>query len=194
MKKMYFAHPVNTYNKPVEKAFVKLIVGTLFGSNSDFIENPNQPHHQVGYDKWARRKVESSTNHKGMNYYYEEVLPHCTNCVAVPFLDGRLGLGVASEAKWFLERNQYVWLVIPIQNVTAKDLATFVRDPFNGLFEVRPTTDEEKNQILGSDPKIVVPHEETRLRTWKIYNRVERPYEEAHLVRMPIPDGFYPTT
>jgi len=38
----------------------------------------------------------------------------------------------------------------------------------------------------------VLSHVETRLRTWVVYGKDVRPYEEAHLVSLPIPEGFYP--
>lgn len=178
--RLYFAHPVNVYNQPLEQEIVKLIKQRIHGVE---VENPNQPHHQEGYKKWSARQKESDTKHKGMSYFYDEVLPACDGCIAMTFLDGRMGLGVAGEAKWFLERNKPVWLLVPF-------------DKSHGCtptgFTVRPLTDEEATALRQNDEKLVVQHEETRLRTWKVYNRERRPYEEAHLVSMPIPEGFYP--
>jgi hypothetical protein len=62
----------------------------------------------------------------------------------------------------------------------------------SGLFIVRPLVDKEVGQILENDSELVVPHKETRLRSWEVYNRIRRPFEESHLVQMPIPEGFYP--
>ena len=55
MDKIYFAHPVNIYNEPLEIAFEKLIAQELTNRNLSLIENPNQPKHQVGYNKRATR-------------------------------------------------------------------------------------------------------------------------------------------
>lgn len=192
MEKIYFAHPVNMYNEPLEAAFEKLIALHLADGNVSLIENPNQPCHQVGYDKYAKRLKESGTNHKGMNYFYDEVLPNCSGCVGVPFLDGRLGLGVAGEMKWFIEHNKWVWTVVPLWPFTREDFKRFIYDPVGTCFTVRLITKQERSFLIASDPRLVVPHEETRLRTWKIYNRERRSYEEAHYVEMPIPEGFYP--
>ncbi len=169
MEKIYFAHPVNLYGESLEEAFLRFIAYCLTEGNLAAIENPNQPHHQEGY------------RNRGMDYFFDEVLPKCKGgCVALPFLDGRMGLGVAGEAKWFLERSMPVWIVEPFH-------------PLNVLlFKVRPLSGDEGVRLLQDDPQLVVPHEETRLRTWTVYNRKKRPYELAHLVQMPIPEGFYP--
>jgi len=192
MEEIYFAHPVNLYNEPTEAALEKLIASCLAYGNKQAIENPNQPRHQNGYRKWSARQKESDTKHKGMNYFFDEVLPHCSGCAAMPFLDLRMGLGVAGEAKWFLERGKPCWIIVPTHMPTPDDIQDFIRHPLNGLFQLRLLNGEEAALLISLDPKLVVPHEETRLRTWKVYNRVIRPYEEAHLITMPIPEGFYP--
>ena len=193
LSRPYFAHPVNTYNTPLESAAMKFIERALPGAE---VENPNQPHHRVGYARYAERAKESSTTHKGMNYFFDEVLPGCDSCIAMPFLDGRMGLGVAGEAKKFAEKNMFVGVVFPVERRVPGDLnkllKKFIEDPSCGLFAILPLTEEKTVQLLAQDPKLVVPHEETRLRTWYIYNRKPRPYEVAHLVSMPIPPGFYP--
>lgn len=194
MDKIYFAHPVNIYGQPIEAAFEKLIAHRLTNGDLSLIENPNQPKHQVGYDAYAKRAKESGTKHKGMNYFFDEVLPSCSECAGVPFLDGRFGLGVAGEMKRFIEHDQSVWVVVPKKwpFVTFGDLQLFTMDPVHGCFYVRLITETERSKIISNDPELVVPHEETRLRTWRIYNQERRPYQEAHLVKMPIPEGFYP--
>lgn len=194
MGKIYFAHPVNLYGDLLEEAFLRFIAHYLTDGNLDAIENPNQPHHQEGYRVWAARAKENSTQHRGMNYFFDEVLPKCKGgCVALPFLDGRMGLGVAGEAKWFLERSMPVWIVKSLLMPTYAQLKEFVDHPLHVLlFELRPLQEVEGVLLLEEDPQLVVPHEETRLRTWTVYNREKRPYELAHLAQMPIPEGFYP--
>ena len=187
--RLYFAHAVNIYNTPIEDAAVKLISNHFPSAE---IENPNQLHHQIGYKKWAQRAHESDTKHKGMNYFFDEVLPLCNGCVAMPFLDRRMGLGVAGEAKWFIEKGLPVWIFVPTKNPSIELVEEFAQTLYNGLFFIRPIKDSEVDQLLTNDPVLVVPHEETRLRTWLVYNRQMRPYQEAHKVSMPIPDGFYP--
>lgn len=198
-RRLYFAHPVNTYNKPLESAVIQLVRDLFPG---DVVENPNQPHHQVGYAKFAERAKMSAT-HKGMNYFYDEVLPSCGGCVALPFLDGKMGLGVAGEVHWFVKRNLPVWVIMPRKDTTPERLAEFSRNPNpqTSPFYLRELTPSEISSIVGWDQKnpetypcFILPHLETRLRTWLIYNvkGQERSYEEAHLVSMPLPPGFYP--
>jgi len=192
MDKIYFAHPTSMYSTPIESVLIRLIARELADGDLNLIENPNQPYHQVGYNQYAKRVRESGTNHKGMSYFYAEVLPGCTGgCVGAPFLDGRLGLGVAGEMKWSLERGRPVWTVVPSNKLLHNGTQVFVRDIPGVFFSVRPITDEEAKLVLSEDPKLVVPHQETRLRSWMVYDRIIRPYELAHLVTMPIPDGFY---
>lgn len=185
----YFAHTVNTYNTPIEKAVMLLLQNHFPGI---IVENPNQPHHQMGYQKYAKRIKERDANHRGMNYFFDEVLPQCDGCIAMPFLDGRIGLGVAGEVKWFVSRNRPVWVMQPIKNPISENLSRFIENPLGGFSFVRLFTHKESTLLLAEDPRLVVPHEETRLGTWQIYNLVLRSYERAHLVTMPIPPEFYP--
>lgn len=198
MGKIYFAHAVNSYNTPIETAFEILIAEYLTNGDRSLIENPNQLKHQDGYNKYAQRQKESGTQHKGMSYFYDEVIePKCGNgCVGVPFLDMRLGLGVAGEMKLNIELGRPTWIVCVKEPPTPIDLEKFIKDPSNGIFCIRHIMGMERELIRNTDPEresdLVLSHQETRLRAWKIYNREMRPFEEAHLIKMPIPAGFYP--
>jgi len=202
--RIYFAHAVNTYGQPIEKA-CEILIQHCFPES--IIENPNQPHHQAAYNEWVERTAENRDVHNAMQYFYTMVLPELDECVAMPFFDGRIGLGVAGEAKKFINWGRIVWFMEPKPNPTPADIDEFIRNPQNDLFRIRPFTDKEVALILAevsdnpqkinlSDAKFVVQHQETRLRTWKIYNKEKRPYEEAHLVKMSpdgsMPEGFYP--
>lgn len=189
MGTLYFAHPVNVYNTKLEVAILSLLRQRFPQWN---IENPNQLHHQEGYRFWQACTAMSREKHQGMNYFFDEVLPSCNGCIAMPFLDFRYGLGVAGEAKWFLERIMPLWSVCPKRaGITSDDLQKFAESPNNGTFIIRPITAQEYNAFLTNDPLFVVPHEETRLRTWIVYNRNMRSYETSHLVSLPAPEGFY---
>lgn len=194
--RMYFAHPVNSFNTSFEKAMVKFLLYVFPGV---VIENPNQPHHQTGYRDYAERfkhePLKKGT--RGMRYYHEVVLPSCDRCAALPFLDGRLGLGVADEARWYLERGMRTWFIDPVHVINLRELERFIENPLfhSDPFQVRCFTEQEKALLLNVDPNVgswlVVPHEETRLRTYMKYGKEMRPYEIAHLVKMPVPEGFY---
>lgn len=202
--RIYFAHAVNTYGQPIEKAWLTLIAHCF--PNSE-IENPNQPHHQISYEEWKKRTETSRNRHSAMDYFYEEVLPALNGCVAAPFPDNRIGLGVAGETKKFILRNKPVWLIEATRVLTPTDFENFIKNPLNGLFRIRPFTDKEIALIFAEvsddlqkinlpNAEFVIQHQETRLRTWIVYNKVSRPYEEAHLVKMSpdgkMPEGFYP--
>ncbi len=195
--RIYFAHPINSYNTRFEAATEELIAHVLLDGEISGVENPNHPHHQAGYEKYAKRVKQSDKNHKGMNYFYDEVLPSCDGCVAMPFLDGKLSLGVAGEAARVDDEGKPIWLMRPKTVFTHEDLGLFFSDdPLrSSLFTISEFTDAEKNLLrvdknMGSS--LVLSHEETRLRTWYIYGKKMRPYVSAHLAELSIPEGFYP--
>lgn len=163
MDAIYFAHPVNVFGTPLEVKLEDLIQSAFPGAR---IENPNQPHHQKGYARWKERT--DASGHKGMGYYYEEVLPHCDGCIALPFLDGKWGRGVVGEAQFFLNKGQPIYVIDPR---TKRFFA--VTHFLAGL-------------LLANDPRVVLSIEETRARTWispELYNKEKLPYEKAHLIR-----------
>jgi hypothetical protein len=191
VERLYFAHAVNCYNTPYEQAALALIAHAFPEAE---IVNPNRPEHQVGYNAWKERSAKSRDDHKGMDYFYEAVLPTCTGSIGMPFLDGRFGLGVASELAKTAKTDKPVYAMIAV-DVTSERLAGWVVNPLSGLFDIRPFWRHELDNLLsaGKDGSgLVVGHQETRLRTWLVYNVTQRPYETAHLATMPIPPGFYP--
>ncbi len=103
--KIFFSHPVNTYNTPLE-AFLLQKIAEHFPQYD--VENPNQPHHQEGYERYKRERG------NGMAYYYEEVLPDCgAGGVHLPFRDGKYGAGVFGEAVRLDRLACPVWSISP---------------------------------------------------------------------------------
>lgn len=205
---IYFAHSLNTYDTPLEGALRQLITETFRGICDVRVEDPNQPHHQEGYERFKREHPpDKSGKHGGMNYFFDVVLkpmlgPEAWSaCVCQTFLDGKWGLGVAGEAGKFIRAGKPVWKIDTHHFMslrrekdqgTAKTLELFVQNPTNGLFFLRRITHGEERMILEESPLLVVPHAETRLRTWQVYNKVKRPFETAHFApKEPYP-GFYP--
>ncbi|MEK7604082.1 MAG: hypothetical protein AAB461_03145 [Patescibacteria group bacterium] len=187
--KIYFAHPLNVYNTALESALEILIRRSIPEYE---IESPSKSHHQKGYEEWKANTAINRDKHNAMAYFYEIVIPQCVGCVSLPFLDRRMGLGVNGETKKTIERGDPAWFLIPTRMAAQKDIDDFIANPKNGLFIIRKFTEDEIQLILSEDPLICVSHQETRLRTFFIYNGPMRPYAEAHLVQMPVPEGFYP--
>lgn len=192
---IYFAHPVNTYDTPVEKAVLTLVAHCFPTAE---IANPNTPDQQKAYDAKVSATGGVHADHKGMEVFYQKV-EECDSCVAMPFLDRRLGLGVAGETQKALKLGKHAWLVEPSHELSAEELDAFAANPLNGSFRIRQFTQEEictlrdhPGDLKNDPPANVVPHEETRLRTFVVYNKERRPYAESHTVRMPVPEGFYP--
>jgi hypothetical protein len=47
-----------------------------------------------------------------MNYFFNQVLPHCSAGIFLPFQDGKWGAGVAGEANYLMNRNCEVWKIV----------------------------------------------------------------------------------
>ncbi|OGZ00404.1 MAG: hypothetical protein A2945_03610 [Candidatus Liptonbacteria bacterium RIFCSPLOWO2_01_FULL_52_25] len=186
-KRFYFAHPVNLYHTELEANAVKFIEAKL---PHICVENPNQPHHEAGYTAYKKRSEDSRTQ-QGMGYFFEEVLPHCDGCVALAFLDGRIGAGVAGEAAFFAEKGRPVHL-LNIGERSLRELSESEKQSLIAWTKLRTSPDQTSDGWQIAENELVLSIRETRLRTWKTYNVERRPYEEAHLVSMPEPPGFYP--
>lgn len=93
--KIYFGHPINTYDTELEGQLLQRISEVFPGW---FIENPNEEYHQEGYKLWKK------LHGNGMLYYYREVLPTCSAGVFLPFRDGKWGAGVFGEAEFLYNR------------------------------------------------------------------------------------------
>ncbi|HEY4486660.1 MAG TPA: hypothetical protein VJB70_02925 [Candidatus Paceibacterota bacterium] len=175
-KRLYFAHPVNVYDTELERNIVAYLEKAFDPGPEGIsweIENPNQPHHQVGYADWKKRLENDPTKQGGMSYYFDVVLPECHGCVALSFLDGKFGMGVAGEVKFFVDRGLPVF---EVRSGPSCGSPTFTMWSFNG---------KEKELFAMLDPSLVLSIEETRARTWmspKEYNKVKLPYVEAHRI------------
>lgn len=101
-KKIYFGHPINTYNTELEKQLLKKIREIFSGWK---IENPNQKHHRNGYKHWE------NTTGNGMNYFVKKILPNCHYGVFLAFRDGKLGAEVFKEAKHLSEKGCPIWQI-----------------------------------------------------------------------------------
>jgi len=97
---MYFGHPTNTYNTQFEHHLIDCI-------QKEFpeleIENPNQPCHQEGYQRFKKEKG------NGMQYLFQEVLPNMRAGTFLPFEDGMWGAGVYKEAKFIREEGKRIY-------------------------------------------------------------------------------------
>lgn len=134
-RKVYFGHPVNVYNTELERSLLWVIRDNF----PDWeIENPNQKKHDEGY---ARYKKETGN---GMEYYFQEVLPHCQVGVFLPFRDFKYGAGVFKEAEFLAKRNYPIWEItedfllvrVPLKNMSVlsiEETRARVRNPDGSL-------------------------------------------------------------
>lgn len=105
---IYFGHPVSVYDIPLERELVKIIERELPIFQ---VENPNQPHHQEGYQRYTKQG-------RGMDYFFQEVLPATAAGVFLAFEDGKFGAGVFGEAKFLHEQGK------PIYEITLDGVVT----------------------------------------------------------------------
>ncbi len=110
--RLYFGHPVNSYDTDLERWIIAEIERLIPGS---VVENPNQPHHQEGYKKYERAMKD------GMRYFLHVVLKKCHGGVVLPFGDGYLGAGIFRETTALLEAGKPVWAIRP-EHLANRDL------------------------------------------------------------------------
>ena len=84
-KRIYFAHPINTYNTILEDYFIE-----HFKRDDIEIVNPNHPDHQKGYQN------------EGMEYF-KKLVQSCDKLYAFGFADNTIGAGIAKEMDWMRE-------------------------------------------------------------------------------------------
>lgn len=102
VKRLYFGHPVNVYGTELQR---RLLAAITEGFPGWEIENPDQPKHEEGYQRYKRETG------RPMDYYVLEVLPRCDGGVFLPFRDGAWGAGVYQEARALADRGRPIWVI-----------------------------------------------------------------------------------
>lgn len=90
--RLYFAHPVTDYGGERQRSAIAALERYWREERSRQtleIENPDQPHHQVGYAA------------HGMAYF-KDLLKTCHSLAFMRFPNGAIGAGVGNEIKWAL--------------------------------------------------------------------------------------------
>ena len=106
-KKLYFMHPINTYDTDIEQQCLAIMRRVLCEDGGIWdIENPNQQVHDEGYKRY--RGLDGKI---GMDYFTEEVMPQMQGGVFLPFRDDTVGAGIWKEADWLIARDFPVWEV-----------------------------------------------------------------------------------
>ena len=136
--KLYFGHPVNTYGTELEEKLLGAIAVAFVGWE---IENPNQPKHEEGYQRFKKE------NGNGMLYFTEKVLPLCKSGIFLPFRDGKWGAGVYKEAKYFADWNFPVWMINPLGIIE-----------YTYLQEIHPLSVEETRERVRAADGAIIPY------------------------------------
>ena len=149
---LYLALPRNVFGTPLEE-YIQVVVAVSLGAQS--IESSNRP---------TDRNV----------HVHEMVRAACTAVVVLPFLDGKIGLDVATEAKIFIEKKLPCFVILLPPDISAGE---------DGI-ALRPMTEEEKICVMHGSSKLVLSNQETSWRTRTIRvgplrGRVPA-YETAH--------------
>lgn len=95
VKKLYFAHPINTYGTPLECELISLIESIW----PDYeIINPGD---QIHKDKVSELRAKDPT--VNVMPYFEELVRFCSDIIVLPFGDGMWGSGIWREVEVFRE-------------------------------------------------------------------------------------------
>ena len=97
---IYFGHPINIYNTPKETELVKKIESGFPKSN---IYNPNQKHNIENYQIWMEETG------RGMDYFFDVILPEMSAGVFLTFEDGMWGAGIFGEAEFLRKKGRAIW-------------------------------------------------------------------------------------
>jgi len=97
--KIYFGHPITIYNTTKESELIERIQ-KMFGWFE--VENPNQKHHQEGYKRYKDK------GERGMNYFFQKVLPNMEAGIFLPFEDGMFGSEVYEEAEFIYKNGKQI--------------------------------------------------------------------------------------
>jgi hypothetical protein len=100
-KTLYFGHPINVYDTPLERSLLAMIAAVLPEWE---VLNPNAPEHNAGY-------ATAAASGNGMRYFLDEVLPGCDGGIFLPFRDGKWGKGVFTEAEALFGRRCPIWMI-----------------------------------------------------------------------------------
>ena len=103
VRKVYFAHPINTYHTPLEEELLALIRKNFMGYE---IINPSDAAHAVVVSEMKR----DDPNANVMAYFEGLVMP-CHSLLVLPFPDGRWGAGVYREAEVAIEHKLELWII-----------------------------------------------------------------------------------
>jgi hypothetical protein len=136
--KIYFGHPINAYGTELEKRILEKIAAAF----PDWeIINPGEKHHQEEYRRWKEKTG------KGMDYYFQEVLPGCSAGIFLPFRNGAWGAGIFGEAEILANRG------CPIYQITSDGIITRAN-----LDEIRVLTIEETISRIRAKTGETVPY------------------------------------
>lgn len=107
--RIYFAHPINSYDTPLEITLLGAIYKHFSGMIS--VVNPSDRIHQQKISALKEEYAERSIASKKIMEYFFEVTSMCQGGVGLAFPDGTLGAGVYSELKRLAEHKHPIWLI-----------------------------------------------------------------------------------
>jgi hypothetical protein len=105
MKKVYFAHPINTYGTALEAELLAL-VKTKWPHHE--VVNPSDAVHEA-----MAKELRTLGNSADVMAYFESLVASCDELVALPFADSMWGAGIWSEAEIMLAKDGWVWMIHP---------------------------------------------------------------------------------
>lgn len=109
MQRIYFAHPINTYNTPLEQMLLEKIQHHL--GDDVLVINPADVRHQEIIVLLKGRYADPDEASQQIMNYFLIIAESCDGGVGLPFLDGKIGAGVYAELTGIAKDNNPLWLI-----------------------------------------------------------------------------------
>lgn len=110
--KIYFAHPINTYETPVDEKCIQIIKDNL----GEQIINPSDKLIQKTFGEYRIAHPDTYME------FFKELVSSCDTIVYLPFKDGMVGAGIWYEVKNVFENGGKIYEIdLPTDSVSEVD-------------------------------------------------------------------------
>lgn len=110
--KIYFAHPINTYETPVDEKCVQIIKDNL----GDQIINPSDPLIQRTFASYRKENPDTYME------FFKDLVSSCDTIVYLPFSDGMIGAGIWYEVKNVYKKGGKIYEIdLPTESLSEVD-------------------------------------------------------------------------
>jgi hypothetical protein len=109
MRRLYFAHPINTYNTDLEHELIQKIHEHF--DRDIIIVNPSDLVHQVMVMDIKSFYDDAELASKKVMQYFLCIVASCQGGIGLPFQDGVFGAGVYKELERIAQNHHTIWSI-----------------------------------------------------------------------------------